>query len=338
MESKNSEKKVFIIAEAGDNHNGDYNLALQLVDKAVEAGADCVKFQTFIAENVISKFAQKAEYQKETTGEEESQYEMVKKLELPFEQFRSIKKYCEEKNILFLSTPFDLDSIDFLEEIQIPFWKIPSGEITNLPYLEKIARTGKDVIMSTGMSNMEEIEMALSVLKKNGAGKITLLHCNTEYPTPFGDVNLRAMQAMEETFRVPVGYSDHTIGIEVPIAAVAMGASVIEKHFTLDKNMEGPDHKASLEPGELKQLVRSIRNIEQAMGSSEKQPSPSEKKNISIARKSIVAKRGIRQGEKLTEENLYIKRPGDGISPMRWYEIIGTTAVKDFEEDELIVE
>lgn len=338
MESKNSEKKVFIIAEAGDNHNGDYNLALQLVDKAVEAGADCVKFQTFIAENVISKFAQKAEYQKETTGEEESQYEMVKKLELPFEQFRSIKKYCEEKNILFLSTPFDLDSIDFLEEIQIPFWKIPSGEITNLPYLEKIARTGKDVIMSTGMSNMEEIEMALSVLKKNGAGKITLLHCNTEYPTPFGDVNLRAMQAMEETFRVPVGYSDHTIGIEVPIAAVAMGASVIEKHFTLDKNMEGPDHKASLEPGELKQMVRSIRNIEQAMGSSEKQPSPSEKKNISIARKSIVAKRGIRQGEKLTEENLYIKRPGDGISPMRWYEIIGTTAVKDFEEDELIVE
>ena len=338
MESKNSEKKVFIIAEAGDNHNGDYNLALQLVDKAVEAGADCVKFQTFIAENVISKFAQKAEYQKETTGEEESQYEMVKKLELPFEQFRSIKKYYEEKNILFLSTPFDLDSIDFLEEIQIPFWKIPSGEITNLPYLEKIARTGKDVIMSTGMSNMEEIEMALSVLKKNGAGKITLLHCNTEYPTPFGDVNLRAMQAMEETFRVPVGYSDHTIGIEVPIAAVAMGASVIEKHFTLDKNMEGPDHKASLEPGELKQMVRSIRNIEQAMGSSEKQPSPSEKKNLSIARKSIVAKRGIRQGEKLTEENLYIKRPGDGISPMRWYEIIGTTAVKDFEEDELIVE
>ncbi len=331
-------KKVFIIAEAGDNHNGDYNLALQLVDKAVEAGADCVKFQTFITENVISKFAQKAEYQKETTGEGESQYEMVKKLELSFGQFRSIQKYCEERNILFLSTPFDLDSIDFLEEIQIPFWKIPSGEITNLPYLEKIARTGKDVIMSTGMSNMEEIGTALSVLKKNGAGKITLLHCNTEYPTPFGDVNLRAMQAMEETFRVPVGYSDHTIGIEVPIAAVAMGASVIEKHFTLDKNMEGPDHKASLEPGELKQMVRSIRNIEQAMGSSEKQPSPSEKKNISIARKSIVAKRGIRQGEKLTEENLYIKRPGDGISPMRWYEIIGTTAVKDFEEDELIVE
>lgn len=331
-------KKVFIIAEAGDNHNGDYNLALQLVDKAVEAGADCVKFQTFITENVISKFAQKAEYQKETTGEGESQYEMVKKLELSFGQFRSIQKYCEERNILFLSTPFDLDSIDFLEEIQIPFWKIPSGEITNLPYLEKIARTGKDVIMSTGMSNMEEIGTALSVLKKNGAGKITLLHCNTEYPTPFGDVNLRAMQAMEETFRVPVGYSDHTIGIEVPIAAVAMGASVIEKHFTLDKNMEGPDHKASLEPGELKQMVCSIRNIEQAMGSSEKQPSPSEKKNISIARKSIVAKQGIRQGEKLTEENLYIKRPGDGISPMRWYEIIGTTAVKDFEEDELIVE
>ena len=332
------DNQIFIIAEAGDNHNGNFDLALQLVDKAAEAGADCVKFQTFVTENVISKFAEKADYQKQTTGENESQYEMVKKLELSFEQFRLIQKYCQEKNIMFLSTPFDLDSIDFLEEIQIPFWKISSGEITNLPYLEKIAKTGKDIIMSTGMCTMEEIEAALSVLREHGAGKITLLHCNTEYPTPFEDVNLRAMQEMKEAFGVPVGYSDHTVGIEVPIAAAAMGASVIEKHFTFDKNMEGPDHKASLEPEELKQMVCSIRNIEQAMGSGKKQPSPSEKKNISIARKSIVAKRKIKQGEQLTEDNLYIKRPGDGISPMRWYEIIGMAAVKDFEEDELIVE
>lgn len=332
------DNQIFIIAEAGDNHNGNFDLALQLVDKAAEAGADCVKFQTFVTENVISKFAEKADYQKQTTGENESQYEMVKKLELSFEQFRLIHKYCQEKNIIFLSTPFDLDSIDFLEEIQIPFWKIPSGEITNLPYLEKIAKTEKDIIMSTGMCTMEEIEAALSVLREHGAGKITLLHCNTEYPTPFEDVNLRAMQEMKKAFGVSVGYSDHTVGIAVPIAATAMGASVIEKHFTLDKNMEGPDHRASLEPEELKQMVRSIRNIERAMGSGKKQPSPSEQKNISIARKSIVAKRKIKQGEQLTEDNLYIKRPGNGISPMRWYEIIGTAAVKDFEEDELIVE
>lgn len=332
------DNQIFIIAEAGDNHNGKFDLALQLVDKAAEAGVDCVKFQTFVTENVISKFAEKADYQKQTTGENESQYEMVKKLELSFEQFRLIQKYCQEKNIMFLSTPFDLDSIDFLEEIQIPFWKIPSGEITNLPYLEKIAKTRKDIIMSTGMCMLEEIGAALSVLREHGAGKITLLHCNTEYPTPFEDVNLRAMQEMKEVFGVSVGYSDHTVGIEAPIAASAMGASVIEKHFTLDKNMEGPDHKASLEPEELKQMVRSIRNIERAMGSGKKRPSPSEQKNISIARKSIVAKRKIKQGERLTEENLYIKRPGDGISPMRWYEIIGTVAVKDFKEDELIVE
>lgn len=332
----NNQKKVFIIAEAGDNHNGDYNTALKLVDKAVEAGADCVKFQTFITENVISKFAEKADYQKESTGIGESQYEMVKKLELSFEQFRQIKKYCEDKKILFLSTPFDLDSIKFLEEINIPFWKIPSGEITNLPYLEKIARTGKGIIMSTGMSTMEEIGSAIDVLKNNGSGKITLLHCNTEYPTPYEDVNLMAMKTMAETFGVDVGYSDHTTGIEVPIAAVAMGAAVIEKHFTLDKNMPGPDHKASLEPHELKQMVRSIRNIEKALGSGEKKPSASEIKNIDIARKSIVAKKNIKKGELLTEENLYIKRPGNGISPMYWYDVLGTNAVKDFAEDELI--
>ena len=332
------QKKVFIIAEAGDNHNGDFDLALQLVDKAVEAEADCVKFQTFVTENVVSKFAEKADYQKETTGAEESQYEMVKKLELSFDQFRMIQSYCKKKNILFLSTPFDLDSIEFLEEIDIPFWKIPSGEITNLPYLEKIARTGKDIILSTGMSTMEEIGTAVSVLKGNGAGEITLLHCNTEYPTPFEDVNLRAMKTMSETFGMPVGYSDHTVGIAVPIAAAAMGASVIEKHFTLDRNMEGPDHKASLEPEDLKHMVREIRNIEQALGDGIKQPSISEKNNISIARKSIVARQDIKKGEILTADNLYIKRPGNGISPMRWYEVIGTVAAKDYKEDELIGE
>jgi N,N'-diacetyllegionaminate synthase len=332
----NNQKKVFIIAEAGDNHNGDYDTALKLVDKAVEAGADCVKFQTFVTERVISKLAEKADYQKESTGTGESQYEMVKKLELSFEQFRQIKKYCEQKKIIFLSTPFDLESIDFLQEIDIPFWKIPSGEITNLPYLEKIAHTGKDIIMSTGMCTMEEIQKAIDILKKNGAGKITLLHCNTEYPTPYEDVNLRAMKTMAETFGVEVGYSDHTKGIEVPIAAVAMGAVVIEKHFTLDKNMPGPDHKASLEPDELKQMIQSVRNIEKALGSSEKKPSTSEIKNIDIARKSIVAKKAIKKGEELTEDNLDIKRPGNGISPMYWYDLLGTKAVKDFSEDELI--
>ena len=332
----NNQKKVFIIAEAGDNHNGDYDTALKLVDKAVEAGADCVKFQTFVTERVISKLAEKADYQKESTGTGESQYEMVKKLELSFEQFRQIKKYCEQKKIMFLSTPFDLESIDFLQEIDIPFWKIPSGEITNLPYLEKIAHTGKDIIMSTGMCTIEEIQKAIDILKKNGAGKMTLLHCNTEYPTPYEDVNLRAMKTMAETFGVEVGYSDHTKGIEVPIAAAAMGAVVIEKHSTLDKNMPGPDHKASLEPDELKQMIQSVRNIEKALGSSEKKPSTSEIKNIDIARKSIVAKKAIKKGEELTEDNLDIKRPGNGISPMYWYDLLGTKAVKDFSEDELI--
>lgn len=331
-------KKTFIIAEAGDNHNGDFDTAIKLVDAAVDARADCVKFQTFITENVISKFAEKADYQKENTGSNESQFDMVKKLELSFEQFRAIKQYCEKRGILFLSTPFDLDSISFLEEINISFWKIPSGEITNLPYLEKIARTGKKIILSTGMSTMDEIKNAIEILKKNGSGEITLLHCNTEYPTPFEDVNLLAMKTLQETFQVNVGYSDHTQGIEIPIAAVAMGATVIEKHFTLDKNMEGPDHKASLDPNELKQMVVSIRNIEQAVGNGIKQPSPSEKKNIDIARKSIVAKCDIKKGEVLSEDNLYIKRPGNGISPMRWYDIIGTKAVRDFKEDELIEE
>ena len=328
--------KIFIIAEAGDNHNGNIDFAYQLIDKAVEAGADCVKFQTFVTEEVISKFAEKADYQKESTGNSESQYEMVKKLELSFDQFRELKKYCEQKGILFLSTPFDIPSVDFLESINIPFFKIPSGEITNLPYLIRIANTHKDIILSTGMCTTKEIHQAIDVLREHGAGEIFLLHCNTEYPTPFEDVNLSAMETMRKEFGVKVGYSDHTLGIQIPIAAAALGACIIEKHFTLDKTMEGPDHQASLEPDELKAMVSSIRSIEAAMGDGMKKPSNSEKKNIAIARKSIVAGRDIKKGEIFTEENLSVKRPGDGISPMKWFEVLGTAAVRDFSEDELI--
>lgn len=331
-------KRVFIIAEAGVNHNGSMELALKLVDKAVEAGADCVKFQTFITENEISKTAEKAEYQKASTGSEESEYEMVKKLELSFQQFREIAAYCKEKGIQFLSTPFDLDSIDFLDELGIFCWKIPSGEITNMPHLMKIARTHRRVIMSTGMCEMWEIQDAIAVLRKYGTEDITLLHCNTEYPTPFEDVNLRAMDTMREAFQLPVGYSDHTRGIEVPVAAVARGACVIEKHFTLDRTMEGPDHKASLEPDELKEMVRAIRNIEKAMGDGVKKPTESERKNIVVARKSIVAKVPIRKGEIFTEENLCVKRPGDGLNPMRWQEVLGRYAARDYDEDEQIKE
>ncbi len=327
---------IFIIAEAGDNHNGSLENALKLVDAAAEAGADCVKFQTFITEEVISKHAQMADYQKRNTGKTESQFEMVKKLELTFPQFEQIQSYCSQKGILFLSTPFDLPSIAFLNRIGVPFFKIPSGEITNYPYLVAIAQTHKDIVMSTGMCTMDEIRQAISVLEDNGAGKITLLHCNTEYPTPYEDVHLRAMAAMRTAFGKEIGYSDHTLGIEVPIAAAALGATVIEKHFTLDRQMEGPDHKASLEPQELAAMVRAIRNIEAALGSAEKKPSPSEQKNIAIARKSIVARRPIRQGELLTEENLAVKRPGNGISPMCYPKILGTRAIRDFQEDERI--
>lgn len=329
-------KRTFIIAEAGVNHNGKVDLALQLVDKAVEAGADCVKFQTFITENEMVRDAEKAEYQKDSTGDTETEFEMVKKLELSFEEFRQIKAYCDQKNILFLSTPFDLDSIDFLESLDIFCWKIPSGEITNLPYLKRIAETKRDIIMSTGMCELDEIRQAVRILKENGAGKITLLHCNTEYPTPYEDVNLQAMDTLHKEFQLEIGYSDHTPGIEVPIAAVARGAAVIEKHFTLDRNMEGPDHKASLEPHELKKMIISIRNIEKALGDGEKKPSNSERKNISVARKSIVAKKAIRKGEQFTEENLAVKRPGTGINPMRWNEIVGLYAKKDYVEDEQI--
>ena len=329
-------EKVYIIAEAGDNHNGDFNTALKLVDVAKRAGADCVKFQTFVTEEIISKYAEMAEYQKKNTGKEESQFEMVKRLELSFDEFRKIKEYCDRVGIQFLSTPFDLKSVDFLNELGVPFFKIPSGEITNYPYLIKIAHTGKPVVMSTGMCEPDEILAAINVLEKNGSGEITLLHCNTEYPTPLKDVNLYAMRTMKKMFGKKVGYSDHTKGIEVPVAAVALGACVIEKHFTLDKNMPGPDHKASLEPDELGRMVKNIRNIEIALGDGVKRVSESERKNIAIARKSIVARRNIQEGEILTEENLAVKRPGTGINPMQWMEVLGTRAVRDFKEDELI--
>ena len=326
---------VYIIAEAGVNHNGSFELACRLVDAAKAAGVDCIKFQTFKSQNLVSNNAQKAEYQKETTGDG-SQADMLKKLELSYDEFIALKNYCDRIDISFLSTPFDFDSIEFLNSIDMPFWKVPSGEVTNYPYLLALAKTGKPVVMSTGMCEMAEIEAAIKVLKENGTTDIKLLHCNTEYPTPFEDVNLKAMQTMRDAFDLKVGYSDHTKGIEVPIAAVALGATVIEKHFTLDRNMEGPDHKASLEPSELATMVSSIRHIEQALGSGDKTPSPSEKKNISVARKSIVAKREIKAGEELTEDNITVKRPGTGISPMKWLDVLGTHAVRDFYEDELI--
>lgn len=326
----------YIIAEAGVNHNGSLELAKNLVDKAKEAGADCVKFQTFKANQIVSKNAVKADYQKKQNESSESQYEMLKKLELSFYDFIELNNYCKETGINFLSTAFDFESIDFLNELGMQVWKIPSGEITNLPYLVKIAQLNKKVILSTGMSTMSEIENAVNILKDNGASEIIILHCTTEYPTPYEDVNLNAMLTIKEKFGYDVGYSDHTMGIEVPIAAVALGAKVIEKHFTLDRNMDGPDHKASLEPSELKSMVDAIRNIELSMGTGIKEPANSEKKNITIARKSIVAKRFIKKDEILTEQNLTVKRPGDGISPMKWFEIIGSKAIRNFNEDELI--
>lgn len=328
--------KVLIIAEAGVNHNGSFENAKKMIDIAFDSGADIVKFQTFKAEKTISKFAEKAEYQKENTGNTESQLEMVKKLELSFENFKELKEYSEEKGIIFISTPFDFESIDFLNNIGMNIWKIPSGEITNLPYLRKVSKVAKKVIISTGMSEINEIRDALKILKENGVEEISILHCNTEYPTPMKDVNLRAMQTIKKEFNLEVGYSDHTLGIEVPIAAVALGAKIIEKHFTIDKNMIGPDHVASLNPEELKSMVVSIRNIEKALGSKDKIISESEFKNKAIARKSIVANNDIKKGEIYTEYNLTTKRPGNGISPMKWDEIIGKKAIRDFKEDELI--
>ena len=327
---------IYIIAEAGVNHNGSLELAHRMVEEAKLAGVDCIKFQTFVSENLVSGNAKKAEYQKKNTGNDESQLQMLKKLELSFEAFAELKQHCEKIGIDFLSTPFDFESIDFLDTLGVPFWKIPSGEVTNYPYLKRLAETGRDVVMSTGMCEVSEIEDAVAVLRKYGTKKITLLHCNTEYPSPYCDVNLRAMDALREYFQVEVGFSDHTKGIEVAIAAAAMGAGMIEKHFTLDNRMEGPDHIASLNPQDLKQMVSSIRNVEKAMGKREKRVTPSEEKNRDVARKSIVAKCTIAKGESFTEQNLTVKRPGTGISPMRWQEVLGQKARQDFVEDELI--
>lgn len=330
--------KVFIVAEAGVNHNGSIDIAKRLIDVAVSCGADAVKFQTFKAEHLVSKTAQKAKYQKHTTDIDESQFDMIKKLELDIKTHRELIDYCEEVDIMFLSTPFDLESIDILNKLGLQTFKIPSGEITNLPYLRKIGSLNKQVILSTGMADLGEIEDALDVLIEAGTEKenITVLHANTEYPTPMEDVNLNAMLSIANAFKINIGYSDHTLGIEVSIAAVALGAKIIEKHFTLDKTMVGPDHKASLEPDELKTMVRSIRNIEKALGNGVKKPSPSENKNIAIARKSIVALKDIQAGDYFSEHNLAIKRPGNGINPMRWDELIGTTAKKNYSADDLI--
>lgn len=330
------ESKTLIIAEAGVNHNGDILLAKKLIDAAKEAGADIVKFQTFNSKKLTSRFAKKAEYQKKTTDKDESQLDMLKKLELSREAHFELIDYCNQKGIKFLSTPFDIDSIKLLDELGMDIFKVPSGEITNYPYLREIGKLGKKVILSTGMSTMEEVVDAICVLKENGAKSISVLHCNTQYPTPFEDVNLAAMYSLANKTGLEYGYSDHTVGIEVPVAAVAMGATIIEKHFTLDKTMEGPDHKASLDPKELKDMVSAIRNIERARGNGEKRVTESEKGNITVVRKSIVASKSIKKGEIFTEENITTKRPGNGISPMKWNEILGQSAIRDFDEDELI--
>ena len=330
--------RVFIIAEAGVNHNGSIDLAKKLIDAASVSGADAVKFQTFKAENLVVKNTQKADYQKQTTEASESQFDMIKKLELDVKVHKQLQAYCKVKKIMFLSTPFDHESIELLSELKMQIFKIASGEITNLPYLRHIGSLKKQVILSTGMSNLKEVSYALNVLINAGTSieNITVLHANTMYPTPMEDVNLHAMLTIQKEFGVTVGYSDHTLGIEVDIAAVAMGAKCIEKHFTLDKKMDGPDHKASLEPEELKAMVSAIRNIEKALGGNEKKPSPSEIINIEAARKSIVTKTKINKGDILDENNLCIKRPGSGVSPTKWDEVIGTISLKDYKADELI--
>lgn len=330
--------QTFIIAEAGINHNGSLENAKKLADAAKAAKADCVKFQTFVPESLVTHEAQMADYQRENTGQNDSQLKMLQQTALSFDEFRELKEYCDIIGILFISTPFDFESIDFLIELNLPFWKIPSGEITNYPYLKKLAQTGKPVILSTGMSTLPEIEEAIKVLEKYGTRDISLLHCTTEYPAPIDEINLRAINTMKEKFRVPIGYSDHTEGITAPLAAIGAGAAIIEKHFTLDRNMDGPDHRASLEPEELAEMVKQIRRAEQMLsGTGVKGRAPSEEKNIIIARKSIVAKVPIRKGEFLTEDNLTTKRPGNGISPMEWENVIGKRAKRDFRIDEFIV-
>jgi N,N'-diacetyllegionaminate synthase len=335
---QDAKSETLIIAEAGVNHNGDINLARKLIDVAADAGVNKVKFQTFSADKLVTTHARKASYQNKTTDANESQHAMIRKLELTRDMHEVLIGHCKSRGVQFFSTGFDLESIDLLVELGLDSFKIPSGEITNLPYLRNVGKFGKPVILSTGMATLSEIEAALGILEKAGTSRtlITVLHCNTEYPTPVADVNLRAMLTIRDTFGVQVGYSDHTLGIEVPIAAVALGATVIEKHFTLDRSLPGPDHKASLEPEELKAMVISIRNIEKAMGDGIKRPRSSEVKNISIVRKSLVAKCAIRVGEIFSENNLTVKRPGTGVSPMRWDEVMGCKAPDNFAKDELI--
>ncbi len=337
-------REVYIIAEVGVNHNGDFNLAKKLVDEAKKSKVNAIKFQTFNAENLVTKFAEKAYYQKKSTDCTETQLDMLSKLSLTYNQFKELKTYCDKIEIDFLSTPFDLESIHFLNELNIPLWKIPSGEVTNLPYLLEIAQTRKPIILSTGMCEINEIREALQILSKNGSREISLLHCNTEYPTPFKDANLKAIghlrevfgEGSREGFNCKIGYSDHTLGMETSLAAVALGATIIEKHFTLDKNMDGPDHKASLDPHELALMVDSIRNVEEALGDGRKKVMPSEKGNREVARKSIVALIDINTGQEFTAQNITTKRPGNGISPMEWFNVLGKKAKKDFKEDELI--
>ncbi|MDC0393506.1 N-acetylneuraminate synthase [Candidatus Pelagibacter sp.] len=330
--------RVFIIAEAGVNHNGSIELAKKLIDAAADSGADAVKFQTFKAQNLATKYAKKAKYQKNLTKQNESQYKMLKKLELNKQMHLELINYCASRKIKFLSSPFDHESIELLNELDLDIFKIPSGEITNLPYLRHIGKLKKKIILSTGMSNMAEVKIALDILINSGTKKnnLTVLHANTEYPTPMEDVNLKAMVSIGKELGVNFGYSDHTLGIEVDIAAVAMGAKCIEKHFTLNCNMEGPDHKASLEPKKLKEMVKAIRNIEKALGSNIKKPSKSELPNIQIARKSIVARTKIKKGDVLNENNITVKRPGGGISPMNWDNVLKTRAKKNYKEDEQI--
>ncbi len=333
-----NKQSTIIIAEAGVNHNGSIDTAKEMIDVAAEAGADYVKFQTFKAETLVTKSAEKAEYQKSVTDKSDTHYNMLKKLELNKSAHFELINYCAQKNIQFLSTPFDIESINLLSELDIPLYKIPSGEITNLPYLRHIGGLGRSVIISTGMATLDEIRGAMDVMIDAGLDKndLTILHCNTEYPTPISDVNLKALLTIRDELEVKVGYSDHTLGIEVPIAAVAMGATVIEKHFTLDRTLPGPDHAASLEPDELKAMVSAIRNIEKAMGSGVKKPSHSETNNIVVVRKSIIAKKDIKKGEKFSEENLTVKRPGSGISPMEWDNVIGQVSNHDYNMDDLI--
>lgn len=331
-------KRTYIIAEAGVNHNGNIVLAHKMIDVAVETGADAIKFQTAIPELVMTRFVGKAKYQKENTGSDESQLDMCKRIHLPLDAYGELKKHADECGIEFLSAPFDMVSIDELERIGVSKFKIPSGEITNKPYLQKIGSLKKPVILSTGISTLGDIETAVGILVDSGQKResIVLLHCTTQYPAPYASVNLNAMITMRDSFKLSIGYSDHTIGNEVSMAAVALGAMIIEKHFTLDRNMEGPDHIASMEPDELKNLVRQIRNIDEAMGDGIKKPSGHEIENQDIVRKSIVALRHINKGELLTAENITTKRPGSGLSPLLWNRVINTTAIRDFDEDELI--